>query len=484
MKKIILVQPKVGSWEFIQDIPMVPLALLQISSYLANEYDIQIIDQRLDRNWVSTLKEELSGDVLCVGITAMTGPQILYALEASKIVKQYSNLPVVWGGIHPSILPEQTVNHPYVDIVVSGEGEIAFRDFVHFLVEGKSYAHIPGLWTKKNGKPFGSTPEVIPDINKLPPIPYSLIQIKDYITYDREGRRKFPIQTSRGCPYRCIFCHQTGKYRKRWRAFDVTKVFEEIKMFKNKYGIQHLQILDDNFFVDMNRAHLILQGIGDAKLDIIFTINGARVVDILRMKEETLKLLADGRCYELQIGLESGSQRVLDHMKKDTTLSQIFEANQRLKKYKIPRYYELISGFRDETEEDLMQTAKVILELSKDDPDVFFAPIESLTPYPGTEVFDQAEAAGIKAPKNLEGWASYQWHKAELPWLGKKRKKLLESFHIFPTFISWEIKTRQSPLFKILFKIYRPWARFRVRRLYFGLPFESFLFNFLARLRS
>ena len=77
MKRILLIQPKVGSWEFIQTAPMPPLALLSISSYLDKDYDIKIIDQRLDPGWPSTLKEELGkGDVLCVGVTTMTGPQI------------------------------------------------------------------------------------------------------------------------------------------------------------------------------------------------------------------------------------------------------------------------------------------------------------------------------------------------------------------------------------------------------------------------
>ncbi|MFC1577265.1 B12-binding domain-containing radical SAM protein [Candidatus Omnitrophota bacterium] len=484
MKKIILIQPKVGSWEFIQETPMLPVALLQISAYLTDEYAIRIIDQRLDREWARTLKSELTGDVLCVGVTTMTGPQILYALEASKIVKQYGAIPVIWGGIHPSILPEQTLNNPYVDIVVTGEGEIVFRDLVRSLDKKQPFAGLPGVWVKTGGKASGSAPQTIRDINTLPPVPYGLVRVEDYIGHDREGRKKFPIQTARGCPYRCTFCHQTGKYRKSWRSLDAGRVLNDIKTLKDKYGIRHFQILDDNFFVNADRAHSILKGIVDLRLDIVFTINGTRVTDILRMKDETIELLARGGCYEVQVGLESGSQRVLDHMKKDITLPQIFEANQRLKEHNIPRYYELVSGFRDETKEDLSRTAGVILELSKDDPGVFFSPLECLTPYPGTEVYAQAESAGMKFPEDLEGWGRYQWDKAQLPWLGKDRTKLLEAFHIFPTFISHEIKTMRSPVFKGIFKIYRVWARFRVRRLFFSLPIETFLFDLMARLRS
>lgn len=483
-RKIILIQPKVGSWEFIQDVPMLPLALLYISALVETKYEIQIIDQRLDKEWSATLKRALNGDVLCVGITTMTGPQISYALEASKVVKQNSSAPVVWGGIHPSILPLQTVQHPLVDIVVVGEGDIVFHDLVCALNNNETCGSIPGLWFKDKGNVINSMPKAIQDINALPHIPYHLIRIEDYIGIDREGRRKFPIKTSRGCPYQCTFCHQTSSYRRSWRALNAEKVLDEIEKLKHNNNIQHFQILDDNFFVDTGRSHAILQGIADRKMDIVYTINGTRVTDILRMKDETLQLLSKTGCYELQIGLESGSQRVLEHMKKGVKIEQIFEANRKLRQYNIPRYYELVSGFRDETEDDLLQTANVILELSKGDRNVFFSPIECLTPYPGTEVYEQAISAGMKFPSQLDEWSGYQWSNAKLPWLTDSRQKCLQSLHLFPTLISCENKTLRSPLMKIFYKIYRPWARFRVQRLYFGFLFESFLFNFIAKLRS
>jgi radical SAM superfamily enzyme YgiQ (UPF0313 family) len=486
MKKILLVQPKVGSWEFIQSTPMLPLALLSISAFLAKEYDIRIIDQRLDPRWASTLQEELGeGEVVCVGVTTMTGPQIAYALEGSKIVKENSNVPVVWGGIHPSILPEQTIRHSLVDIVIAGEGEFAFRDLVHAIDKGQPYGQIRGVWTAKDGEAKGSLAEAATDVDQIPPLPYHLVNVGDYVGFDRDGRKKFPVKTSRGCPGRCTFCHQTSKYRKKWRALTPDRVLDEIDMLKVRYGVQHFQIVDDNFFVDSGRAHEILQRLAEKQSkDTVFTINGARITDIIRLQDETLKLLSDAGCYEVQIGLESGSQHVLDHMKKDITIAQVFEVNERLKKYGIPRYYQLVSGFRDETVEDMSETSRVILELSKSDPNVFFSPLECLTPYPGTEVYTQAVEAGMRFPETLEGWSAYQWDKAQLPWLDGRRKRLLESFHIYPTFISSKIKTIGSPVLKAVFRAYRPIARFRVKTLFFGMPVEAMLFKIVSKVRS
>ena len=485
MKKIVLVQPKVGELEFIQGVPMLPLALLQVSAGLADQYAVKIIDQRVDPDWKSTLKNELSGNVLCAGITVMTGPQISYALEASRIIKENSAVPVAWGGIHPTLLPEQTLEHPYVDIVVTGEGEILFRDLIYSMDSVKEWQSLPGIWTKRNGRPYGTPPEEIDDINKLPPLPYNLIRVEDYVSRDRDGRKKIHIQTARGCPYQCTFCYQSGKYRKKWRAFGAERVMAEIKKLRTGYNIGHFHIIDDNFFADMSRAHSILKSIADEKREIVITINGARISDILTMKEETLRLLSDKRfCYELQIGLESGSDIILDKMKKGVTRTQIFEANERLRKFNIPRYYELVTGFKGETEEDIKQTAGVILSLSEKDDNVFFSPMHSLSPYPGTEVYREAEADGMKFPQNLSGWSEYKWDAVRLPWIDNKTKRLMEAFFIFPILVSRRNKYARSLLLLFLMNFLRPLARFRLKKFYFGLAFEAVLFKIFIRLKN
>jgi anaerobic magnesium-protoporphyrin IX monomethyl ester cyclase len=483
MKKIILIQPKVGSWEFIQDVPMVPLSLLAVASGLVDRYEIRILDQRLDRDWAGSLRKELQGDVLCVGVTAFTGPQILYALEASRLVKEHSAAPVIWGGIHPSILPAQTVSHEAVDFVLVGEGEVAFPMFVRALEQGTPPRSVPGIWAMENGQPQGSHPETIQDIDSLPSLPYQLVHLADYIGRDRRGRRTFAIKTSRGCPYRCTFCHQNSNYRKKWRAFGPGRVLDEMQFLATAHGVEHFQILDDNFFVDTKRTQAILSGMAERGLRSVITINGSRVTDILRLGEDSLRILAT-HCVELQIGLESGSQRILDVMKKDTSLAQVRQANERLKQYRIPRYYELVAGFPEETREDIAETARLILHLSEDDPDVFFAPLECLNPYPGTEVYGQAVAAGMQFPTSLEGWGKFEWSKADLPWLDGKKRRMLESFHLFPTLISSEIKVAESGWMRFLFRLYRPIARWRVRHLFFGLPVESLAFRLFTWIRS
>jgi radical SAM superfamily enzyme YgiQ (UPF0313 family) len=474
----------VGYLESFQDVPLYPLALLSVASYIADDCDVRIIDQRIDREWERSLQSALDTDVLCVGVTAMTGPQISFGLQASNVARAHTDAPIVWGGVHATVLPEQTVSHPLVDIVVEGEGEIAFRDLVQALYDGSSYDTIPGIWTMRDGGPAGSPSGVITDLAELPPLPWRLLDMKRYIGRDEDGRRRLAMKTSRGCPYRCYFCHQTGKKRRKWRALPAGMVLEHMEWLQAKFGIRSFHILDDNFFVDRHRTTAFLEALAKRGWDISYVINGTRVTDILRMNDETLELLARTGCAELQIGLESGSQAMLDHMKKDTTLEQVREANRRLRAHGLTRYYELVSGHSGESEEDIRQTASLILELSEGDPGVFFAPLESLTPYPGTEAFLEAEREGMVFPGDLEGWAAFGWDRALLPWVDDARRRLLERFHIFPTLISSRIKTERGRLLQILHEFYRPLARLRVRHLYFGLPLELALFRMLAKIRQ
>ncbi len=483
-KPIVLIQPNVGYLEAFQDAPLHPLALLSVASYLAPTHPIRIIDQRVDARWEDSLAAALREPVLCVGITSMTGPQILHGLQASRIVREHSTAPIVWGGIHPSILPEQTLEHPLVDIVVEGEGEIAFRELIHALAHDLPYHEIPGIWTLRDGRPAGSRAETIPDLSVLPPLPYHLVDMEKYIGRDQDGRRRMAIKTSRGCPYRCYFCHQTGKKGRKWRGAPADQVLSHMEHLITTYGIGCFQILDDSFFVDVRRANAFLHGLAERKWDIAYYISGTRVTDILRMSDETLSLLTQTGCRELAIGLESGSQRMLDHMKKDMTIQQVHEADQRLKRHGIHRYYELVSGHLGETEEDLRETAKLVLELSRSDPNVFFSPLESLTPYPGTGAFHEAVAAGMEFPRSLEEWAGAGWDRGQLPWMDAKRRRLLGRIHILPTVVSSRIRTEHSSLLQALHRIYRPIARFRIRHLFFALPLELVIFRVMSRLRE
>src|SRR3989338_4388258 len=160
--KILLAYPKSGSEAKGMSFHP-PLSLLYPASYLT-DYSVAVFDQRVDppERFIELLEQK----PLCVGISTMTGVQIKYALELAEKSKQ-KGIPTVFGGVHPTILPEQTLEDPRVDYVIMGYGEAAFRHLVESLKKGK--------------KPSPIIRDVDVDLKKFPPLPYELIDVENFV---------------------------------------------------------------------------------------------------------------------------------------------------------------------------------------------------------------------------------------------------------------------------------------------------------------
>jgi len=129
-----------------------------------------VIDQRIEPQWEAELLDELKKGPLCVGISSMTGPQLRYALAASKLVKAHSSAPVIWGGPHPSLMPEQTLRHELIDVVVEGEGEETLPELLQALEGKRPMGTVRGIWYKDGGRPVKTAPRDFTDLNTQPPL--------------------------------------------------------------------------------------------------------------------------------------------------------------------------------------------------------------------------------------------------------------------------------------------------------------------------
>jgi radical SAM superfamily enzyme YgiQ (UPF0313 family) len=236
------------------------MGLLMAAINLYEKYRVVIIDQIVQKDFKSHLLSLLEQEPICIGITAMTGRQIQGGLLASKMAKDKGS-PVVWGGTHPSLLPEQTLSHPLVDYVVQGEAEESFAELVDALAQGKERVNgIAGLWSKDNGRVvFGGEREFV-DINSLPAVPYHLVDINKYIKSGRYGRA-LSLYTSRGCPQQCTFCYNPAIHKRRWRSQSAESVLKDIKRLQREYQVEHFQFWDDSFFASLQRARAIAEGI-------------------------------------------------------------------------------------------------------------------------------------------------------------------------------------------------------------------------------
>jgi radical SAM superfamily enzyme YgiQ (UPF0313 family) len=152
------------------------MGLLCIASpVLRAGYDVTLIDQRIQPGWKAALQRELENQPVCVGVSTSTGPQLRYALEASRLIKETSDVPVVWGGVHSTVLPEQTLESNWVDIVVHGEGEETFLELVQTLDPGKPLDTVRGIYFKNDGRILHSGRRAMIDLAHQPPPAFELL---------------------------------------------------------------------------------------------------------------------------------------------------------------------------------------------------------------------------------------------------------------------------------------------------------------------
>ena len=471
MKSIVLIQPKGGGFDLLG--ARIPIGLLTISARLKNEgYKIRIIDQRLDSNWENTLLESLKSNPICVGVTCMTGRQIGPALKASKLSKLNSKSPVVWGGVHASTLPHQTIQNKYIDMVVIGEGELTFYELIKSLENGLIY--------KNQGEIHQNSPrEFIKDLDQSPDLPYELVDVNKYSSINlEEGGKSLDFVSSRGCPFKCSFCYNLEFNKQRWRAMSAKETIKRVTDLVRKYNLKTIYFQDDNFCVNIERLKEILRGIIKNKLNITWGTLGLRVDTAMRMDDETFKLMYDSGCRNVDIGAESGSDRILQLIDKGIKIEDLLSVNQRLAKYPFIVKYTFIIGFPGETEEENMQTVKIAKRLVKENSKAY-TPFAVYAPYPGTKMHRTAIKYGFVPPKSLEEWAIFnpeEWFNNFNSWLKKSEISRLRSIAFTSMFSNKNIKYKiNSPFIKLLFNIYYPLAKLRFYKDFHMFPIEFWL---------
>ncbi|NQU56275.1 MAG: cobalamin B12-binding domain-containing protein, partial [Rhodospirillales bacterium] len=213
-----------------------PHALLTIAApCLKAGYDVRILDQRAKPITMDSLRELISSDLICVGISSMSGTQIRNALSLARMIRELTggSVPIVWGGTHASLLPEQTLENEYVDIVVNGEGDESFLELVQALDKSQPLDGIQGILYTDGPKVIDTGTRPALDIETLLPVPWELVNVEDYIHRDMYLRHKNRVldlgQTSRGCPFDCGFCSSAEIRGRKWRAMSPEKSIDMIE---------------------------------------------------------------------------------------------------------------------------------------------------------------------------------------------------------------------------------------------------------------
>jgi len=469
--RLLLIFPKSGPYDRV--VKDMPLSLIYAARIAQKEgFSVTIVDQRLVNNWRKTVAEELNKKPLLAGISVMTGKPISYALEISEFIKRHSRIPVIWGGVHPTIMPEQTLSNKNIDIVVRGDGEITLYELGKIMLDEKpDLSSVKGVSFKNENKITHNKERLRAGMPGMPLPDYGLINFNDYSRFE-SSERFFSVLTSIGCPHRCGFCYSVSLDKGKWQPEPIDKTIGHLQLILDRYQPTYFSVIDSDFFVDLNRAFKLFEAVEKKRWKVKFGFRGVRVDDIFKAENQTLSLMQRVGVRHLHIGAESGSQRMLDLMKKDITIGQTIEVNKRLKNFPdiIPTY-NFFSGIPTETKQDIKCSTELILRLLKDNPNCLITAYNQFTPYPGTVLFEEALKHGLKQPETLEGWVDFDQSgfAGISPWLTKERKKLLEMLYIATIFIDKKIQTLFTSkkliyrIFRLTALLYRPIAKFRLK---------------------
>ncbi len=459
-----------------------PTCLLALAAALRQaSYDVVIVDAAIVPDYRSRVEREVAG-ALCLGISVLTGPMIFGAMEVAQSIKKlYPELPVIFGGWHPTLLPEETLQEPFVDYVVRRQGDTALRELVDAFAQGGQANGIASVSWKQDGQSHHNPDRKTEPLDDLPLPAYDMV---DFEAYEKLcGGRKLAYATSVGCPYACNYCTDMVFYKRRFNALSADRVVSEMTTLAQRYRIDEIALLDSNFPVDLRRAVQIARGIHESGVHFGWTFQAS--TDFLcRMSDDEVRLLRASGVTHMGFGTESTSESVLKLMnKRHQRMNEVHETARKTCLADIRVTFNLIFGYPGETEDDRAETFKTMGEIAAEFPNVSFSP-NVFTPYPGIPIWPQLRELGVREPKSLREWADLPLGANVLPWLkGRDMDRLERMLGYFLLNSEIRRKTGRASLARRSVRriVERP-IRWRLRERQYSFPWELWLTRQTERL--
>ena len=365
-----------------------PLGLLYIAAYLQKHttHTIRVLDGALIAGGMDELKTEIiryNPDV--VGMTAMTFT-LLDVIATAQAIKSISSfIKIIIGGPHATIYPTESLSINTIDFVVQGEGEAVIVPLLEHLNDMAALSKIKGL-AFRNGSSIINTgqSEFIHNLDALPFPARELTPYNRYFSVVSSHRPVTTMITSRGCPCQCTFCErpQLGKL---FRARCAQSVVDELAECQ-KIGIKEIFVYDDTFAINRARVLDICRLYHSKKLSIRWDIR----TRVNTVDDEILGALKRANCKRIHFGVEAGTQKILDVLKKGITVDQIKTAFALARKHHLQTTAYFMFGSPTETESDINTTIELMKEIKPD-----FAQFAITTPFPGTQLYKAAREQGI-----------------------------------------------------------------------------------------
>lgn len=390
LTRILLVAPIKEKYGGLLEAP--PLGLGYLATALRKQrYDVSILDC-LKENFTSNdfkrfiMRNDF--DVIGFNVFSATIEQVKKSLEIIKEVKP--NTITIVGGPHPSAAPERTLQFmEKADFAFRGEGEIGFPLFVGHLEKGRAdlFKDVPGLVWRENGEIISNNPIIHPNLDDFDFPSWDLIRPNEYGQPGSVVPKGWTsIITSRGCPFQCTFCSTSVITGQKIRFRSIDKIIEEIKYLYKTYNISRFTILDENFTLVQSRVEEFCQKIMDEGVGFKFMLpNGVR---LQTLNEQVLGLMKNaGFSRRMAVGIESGSDRILEMIKKNLTTSEVTKKIDLMNKTGFKPIGYFILGFPTETKEEMQQTIDFAMHLK-----LYRAAFTCLIPFPGTEIYNTLQS--------------------------------------------------------------------------------------------
>lgn len=401
--KILLIRPH-------SEVPAVapPLGLLYLTSYLQKygDHEIKICDARLKEMSYDGIEENIRREKPdLVGITAFS----MESVEAHEIAKRsksvFPEVKVIVGGPYATSDYMQALEDPNIDIAMIGEAEKSFFQLVEVLEKEEDWTDVRELAYRHNGELRKTEMrEFLDNLDELPYPAWDAVDLEEYFNHKSTRKRNafnqhqatsrvLSMQTTRGCPYRCSYCHNL--FGKKLRKRSVENVIGELRLMKDNYGTTEVEFIDDIFNLDIVRAKQIFRRIVEE--DFNFKISFPNGLRSDRFDDELLDLFKAGGVFRLVFAIETANPRLQKLIKKNLKLEKARQniALAAKRGFSLGGFFMI--GFLDETEEECWNTINFALE-SELHTAAFFV----VTPFPNTELWQQALDLGYNLEADYE----------------------------------------------------------------------------------
>lgn len=458
-KTILLYNPKAVFFDL-------PLALLAIGSQVDKDYNVVIVDARIESpSRINELIDNYLESTIIVGVTSLTGAPLIDAIAFTELIRSKNKkVRIVWGGWHTSLFPEKTLQDiPAVDIAVVGQGETAFKEIVEKTESNGDLNSVKGIVFRENSEIIKTPPRVLTDMNEYGRLNYDLIDLEKY--FRAKGRRQFDFITSIGCFFRCTFCADPFVFNRKFSALEPSRIARDLMYYHEKCGFDDLNFQDETFFTYPEKIIEMAEAFKSRGTPFTWAAT-MRADQGSRMTKEQFLICKQGGLRRLLIGVESGSQEMMDWLKKDIKIEQVEQCAKWCKELEIAVIFPFIVGFPGETEESVLASKKMIRKLALMSPN-FETPIFYFKPYPGTKITDDVVSKGeFQLPESVFEWADFDYIGSKGPWVSDEKYAFFERYKFY-------LKVYRQRKSSLLFPL-RMMAKWRIDRFNFKAPIEKY----------